>query len=304
MLAFALQNGHVKGFGAETRSERWDAESTSTAGEPMVRLSPHGRHVACLSLGDPVVQLKLLDCQDGTTSLQYPMHDGSGDCTCTTEDAPPAPCPLFPTLQVLAVEFSPCGKRIASAGDGGEVALWNVQGGGLVWRCASQLKEVSSMSFSCDGALLACAGYEEECHIIDVETATYVRGVPDCKYVAFSPTNRFSLITADRYSTKMWDLAEGEGEAEWTIGAGLENESNFAVFAPDGLMVATVFQPRTASYDSSDDDSWDGEDHGVFVKVVWAATGQIHCLLQHDVEEDRADINHAAFSVPTLNPKP
>jgi WD40 repeat protein len=170
-----------------------------------------------------------------------------------------------------------------------------------VWRCALVLAEVSCMSFSCDGAFLACAGYQEVCHIIEVETGTYVKDVPDCNCMAFSPTNRSSLITADRYSTKMWDLAEGW--AEWTIGAGLENESNFAVFAPDGLMVATVFQPRTASYDSSDDDSWDGEDlHGVFVKVVWAATGQIRFLLQHDVEADKADINHAAFSVPTLNP--
>jgi WD40 repeat protein/DNA-binding SARP family transcriptional activator len=153
------------------------------------------------------------------------------------------------TQPVVNVVFGPGGQLLASAGDDGQIILWNVRSGQALHRFSSQTGDVVSyaIAFSPDGLLLAGSGAENTVRIYDVasgEERAVLRGHSDMvAAAAFSPDG-IRLVTAGTDTVaKIWDVASGRETAS------LVNHSSLvwdATFSPDGTQVLTASFDGTA----------------------------------------------------------
>jgi WD40 repeat protein len=148
-----------------------------------------------------------------------------------------------------SVAFRPDGKQLASAGDDGNIRLWDPTTGkearvieanrkGLAW--------MLSVVYSPDGKLLAGAGNGGEIGLWNPETGAKVRAIPASRIVealAFTPDGK-RLISGDRNRTVgVWDVATGASAL--TLAGHLRGIVGLA-FHPDGKRLATVGSDETA----------------------------------------------------------
>lgn len=121
---------------------------------------------------------------------------------------------------VLAVRFSPDGRRIASAGHGGFVTLHSMTNDNLIKvDIPASGKEATSLAFHPRGDLLL-VGYLRKgdddpsailWNILSMKPVFQIRGTPgSAKSVAFDPTGRQFFIGHYDGSTSVWDSATGE----------------------------------------------------------------------------------------------
>lgn len=97
-------------------------------------LSADGQHVAAGTLGG---ELELLRAADGSVVHAYPSpHGGQG---------------------VLGAAFLPSGEALATAGEDGQIALWDVASGALRWRAPVGKGWVEQLCCSHDGTLIAAS---------------------------------------------------------------------------------------------------------------------------------------------------
>jgi WD40 repeat protein len=111
------------------------------------------------------------------------------------------------------LDFSPDGQRVAAAGTGGNVWVWNVESGQEVAQLVGEGDSLIHAVFSPDGQHLAAAGFGDKALIWDVETGDRV---------------------ATLEGHQVLDIGGMEG-AVWQI-----------VYSPDGEWVATAGQDGTA----------------------------------------------------------
>lgn len=125
--------------------------------------------------------------------------------------------------QVLAAEFSPDGKTLASAGEGG-VILWDRASGREVRRLATKQRP-SEVRFSPDGALLAAADPEEfylwRVTGGEVRVRTKLGGSHEIHALGFNPGGDAVTVFYNRGQQRSWNVNSGEEvPASWKLQCG------------------------------------------------------------------------------------
>ena len=159
-----------------------------------------------------------------STPAQTKLYDLSGDTLC--------------------VDFNPNGKYLATGDSNGNVRLWEVSSGQLIYSRPVG-GSVRGVAFSSDGRYLASDGFNngrvtvvlleasngtQILHTNLVDDATTI--IP----VAFSPTEAYVAVGDDVGYTYLWDVNKNEWRA-W----GFSKESHIysVAFSPDGKYLAT-----------------------------------------------------------------
>jgi WD40 repeat protein len=256
-----------------------------------VSVSPNGEFLATTAMSSK--QWKIFDCHGDLRQVQ-PVHNAPIGCTCGGVFVGMCVCPEEPDSGLLAVEFSPCDRWIATSGVGGIVCLLDIQNNeaGLVQTNAET--ELTSLSFSGDGNCLMCAGCDELIYIIDVQTRNVLKSWKGGHAGSFCPTNNNLLATMTKFVLSLWDVSTET--RVWSLPCGHSDEEllNFALFSPDGMSIVVAGQTVNYETDSSNDDNTENPTEPQHINVVDAVTGTTKFRLMHDLYNS---IHGAAFSV-------
>jgi WD40 repeat protein len=151
---------------------------------------------------------------------------------------------ISPDLAVSA--FSPDGKTVAIARVKGTNILWDVDRGRQI---GPPLKfgPISSMAFSPDGEILACAlQFENSIILWDVENGVRLRrrftDTDAIRVLAFSPDGK-TLAYGDDETIILWDVWGGRGLGDPLIGH--SDRVNALAFSTDGKTLASGAEDRT-----------------------------------------------------------
>ena len=115
------------------------------------------------------------------------------------------------SLEVDSLAFSPNGKILASSGDGGEINLWNVETGKLLFTLTVNTRSKDNLVFSPDGKLLACADYALV-YLWDLKTHKMLRKIDTHNAVntlLFTPDSRILVSGGWDGSIKLLDVDSG-----------------------------------------------------------------------------------------------
>lgn len=183
----------------------------------------------------------------------------------------------------LYAEFSPDGRRVATASVDNTAQVWDAETGSRLGVPLKHPNWVTFVRFSPDGQLLAAACKDGLARLWDPATGQAVGpGFPHKKWVnsiVFSPDGKRVLTASDDKTARVWETASGK-----PLTAPLQHGDwvKAAVFSPDGRLVATACADGSARI-------WDAETgvprtpplaHGTSVNVIqfspdgqWLATG-------------------------------
>jgi WD40 repeat protein len=118
--------------------------------------------------------------------------------------------------RVWKVAFSPDGRLLASAGEDGDVKLWNGQSAGALGSVSEQPAHADgalSLAFSPDGSLLATGGKDHRIVVWNLSTKKVVLGPTKAHRnsvldIGFSPNGVFLASASQDHSVILWNLAE------------------------------------------------------------------------------------------------
>jgi WD40 repeat protein len=211
-----------------------------------VSMSPDGRFLASVSRFQE--HWTIWELASGVMCIKGDIHDGSGACCCKVtrkgremEEG----CPLQAhTGGMRAVQFSPCGQMLATAGTDCAVILWDSRTGKVECVMRGQTQVFRSLSFSADGQRLAGGHRDLSISLWDTTTGALFRTIADAHamsfHLQFSPTDSLILARAgdahdgvDNITVKIWNI--GTGEMLNSVAG-----RNMAVFSPDGLTIAAA----------------------------------------------------------------
>jgi len=112
------------------------------------------------------------------------------------------------TNWIGAVEFSPTGDRLLTAGGDGSLRIWEVANGGLVALLEGHTGPVEGAGWSTDGATVFSASLDGTARLWDVTTGEMrlqLSGLEGVPYVSLSPDGRW-LATSAAGIAKIWAL--------------------------------------------------------------------------------------------------
>jgi WD40 repeat protein/tetratricopeptide (TPR) repeat protein len=151
------------------------------------------------------------------------------------------------------VAFSLDGRRLATGSDDKTVKLWDVESGREVQTLTGPTGEVTCVTFSPDGRLLASGGRDHSgVKLWDAGTGRYFRALYGnigwVSSVAFSPDGARLAAGDWRGAVKVWNVQNGQDFL--ALGALLPTHGpqvHTVAFSPDGQRLAAGLQDKTVS---------------------------------------------------------
>jgi WD40 repeat protein len=172
--------------------------------------------------------------------------------------------------RVHAVEWSPAGRRLATASSDRTVRIWDASSGSELLVLCGHDDEIYGMAWSPDGQRLATGSDDRTVRIWDANSGAIVTVLygheAEVRGVAWSPDGWLATGSRDR-TVRIWDANSG---AVVTVLSGHEAEVRGVAWSPDGRL-ATGSHDRTARI-------WDGA-HGDELVVLRGHEGAVQAVV-------------------------
>jgi len=133
---------------------------------------------------------------------------------------------------IIDIEFSPDGRRLATANVFGESRIWDASTGEPLYVIDTEDYYATAVAFSPDGRFVVSANSDGAARVWDVETGAEVMSLSESRFTMnraiFSPTGRYVVVT--RGHPLIWNIETGA--------LVFEKEGIFSAISPDERFVA------------------------------------------------------------------
>jgi eukaryotic-like serine/threonine-protein kinase len=222
-FVFNTDNSRIAAGTWEGEVQLWDA----TTGTQLRTFKEHTKNVRCVDFS-PSEELMASGSEDQTVRL---WNAGSGEVRTLGEHK----------YAVTCLRFSPDGRSLASAG--GEMRLWNVSTGEVLFTFDSNVSEIA---FSPNGTLIAATCTDNVVKLFDATSGKplrTLRGHTDwVRCIEFSPDGTQLVSGSDDQTIKLWDLSNG---TERRTLKGHTAPISCVRFSPDGTRLASGSEDQT-----------------------------------------------------------
>jgi WD40 repeat protein len=141
---------------------------------------------------------------------------------------------------ILSVNFSPDGNILATAGDSGDIKLWQVLDGKPLMTCQGHTRWVLSVTFSPDGRTLASSSADRTVKLWDIYEGKCLKTLEEHSSwvwsIAFSPDGQTLASGSDDRTVKLWNI--NQGKCIKTL-QGHTSPARSVTFSPKGDILAS-----------------------------------------------------------------
>lgn len=143
--------------------------------------------------------------------------------------------------EVYEVAFTPDGKNVVSAGQGGTIRSWDATTGKQLDTLHGHTGQVFGLAVSPDGSLIASAGFDKTVRLWNAESGKIIHTmnghVGPIRGIAFSPAGDRIASASDDKTIKVWEVKTGKEIITMTS----HTASVLGVaYSPDGLQIVST----------------------------------------------------------------
>ncbi len=193
-LAFSPDGTRLISLSPASELELWNVQSGASLGRTSIPVQPELQAMSALSPDGGLVavggvgKVTLCDAHSGEVRSELRQHFGI----------------------ILALAFSPDGRRLVTTGQDKKLNVWEVATGTNLATLRGHKWDVRALSFSPDGTRLASAGHDNNIKIWDMAALTELTTLKGhqsvISTVAFTPDGR-TLLSASDDSMRFWNVA-------------------------------------------------------------------------------------------------
>ena len=157
--------------------------------------------------------------------------------------SPPGALPPQTSEWIIALVFSPDGRKLVSGTLGGQVEMWDVESGVALTSFTVQnprREQIKTLSFSSNGVLLA-AGSTDRIYVMGSSKLTLLREIDGgVETLVFAPDS--TVLVSGNGAIELWDVESGD---KLTTLDGHSEPIETLVFSPDGKTLVSTGQDGT-----------------------------------------------------------
>ena len=157
--------------------------------------------------------------------------------------SPPGALPPQTSEWIIALIFSPDGRKLVSGTLGGQVEMWDVESGVVLTSFTVQnprREQIKTLSFSSNGVLLA-AGSNDRIYVMGSNKLTLLREIDGgVETLVFAPDS--TVLVSGNGAIELWDVESGD---KLTTLDGHSEPVETLVFSPDGKTLVSTGQDGT-----------------------------------------------------------
>ena len=152
--------------------------------------------------------------------------------------SPPGALPPQTSEWIIALIFSPDGKKLVSGTLGGQVEMWDVESGVVLTSFTVQnprREQIKTLSFSSNGVLLA-AGSTDRIYVMGSNKLTLLREIDGgVETLVFAPDS--TVLVSGNGAIELWDVESGD---KLTTLDGHSEPVKTLIFSPDGKTLVST----------------------------------------------------------------